>query len=81
MFLNHLGILNLNLQHTISNSVYKQLLYVPVRAYKVSFSTEKAGLGKLIKASVSRSRSALVHATAHTRERCAQYLRIAISYE
>jgi hypothetical protein len=73
MFLNHFRILNLNLKHTISNSVYKQLLSVPVRAYKVSFSTNMAGLGKLIIASISRSRSALVHATAHTRERWALF--------
>jgi len=33
--------------------VYNQLLYVPVRAYKVSFSTNKAGHGKLIQAVVS----------------------------
>jgi len=69
MFLNQTGILNLNLTHTISNSVYNQLLYVPVRAYKVSFSTKKVGLGQLIKAVVTRYRSGTEHATGHTRKR------------
>jgi hypothetical protein len=72
MFLNQTGILNLNLTHTISNSVYNQLLSVPVRAHKVSFSTNKVGLGQLIAVFVTRYRSALVHATGHTRERWAQ---------
>jgi len=49
--------------------VYKQLLYVPVRANKVSFSTNKVGLGQLLIAGVSGYRSALVHATDHTRGR------------
>jgi hypothetical protein len=51
------------------NSVYNQLLYVPVRAYEVSFSTNKVDLGQLIAAVVTRYRSALVHATGHTRGR------------
>ena len=50
-------------------TLYNQLLYVPVRAYKVSFSTNKVGLGQLIKAVVSRYRSDTEHATGHTRER------------
>jgi len=62
---------NLRRNETAYNSVYKQLLYVPVRAYKISFSTNKVGHGKLAKASVSGYRSALIHATAHTRERWA----------
>jgi hypothetical protein len=49
--------------------VYKQLLYVPVRAYKVSFPTNMVGPGKLIKASVSGYRSAKEDATDHTRGR------------
>jgi hypothetical protein len=39
---------------TTHSSVYDQLLYGPVRVYKVSFSTDKSGPVKLIKASVSR---------------------------
>jgi hypothetical protein len=57
------------------NSVYKQLLYVPVRANKVSFPTNKVGLGQLLKASVSGYRSGTEDATAHTRKRCAQVLK------
>jgi len=57
---------------TTPNSVYKQLLSVPVRANKVSFPTKKVGLDQLLIASVSRYRSALVYATAHTRERWVQ---------
>jgi hypothetical protein len=52
--------------------VYNQLLYVPVLAYKVSFSTNKVGLGQLIKAVVTRYRSGTEHAPDHTRERWAQ---------
>jgi hypothetical protein len=33
---------------TTANSVYNQLLYVPVRAYKVSFPTNRIGPSKLI---------------------------------
>jgi len=69
MFLNQTGIFNGKFKNTIPNSVYKQLLYLPVRAYKVSFSTNRVGHGKLIKASVTGRRCALVHATAHTRDR------------
>jgi len=46
---------------------------MPVRANKGSFSRNKIGHGKLTKAVVSRYRSALVHATVHTRERWQQY--------
>jgi hypothetical protein len=49
--------------------VYNQLLCVPVRAYKVSFSTNKVGLGQQVKAVVSRYRSGTENATGHTRER------------
>jgi len=49
--------------------VYNQLLYVPVRANKVSFPTKGFAPGKLIKASVSRYRSGTEDATAHTRGR------------
>jgi hypothetical protein len=52
--------------------VYNQLLYVPVRAYNVSFTTNLVGPGKLIKAIVSRYISDTEHATDHTRERWAQ---------
>jgi hypothetical protein len=70
-FINEKGInCHIGELQTTPNSVYKQLLSVPVRAYKVSFSTNKVGLGPLLKAVVSRYRSAMVHATAHTRERC-----------
>jgi hypothetical protein len=73
MFLNQTGIFNANLINTIPNSVYNQLLHVPVRAYKVSFSTNKVGLGQLTKAVLTRYRSALVYATGHTRGRWAQF--------
>jgi hypothetical protein len=53
--------------------VYKQLLSVRVLAYKVSFSTNKVGPGQLLIASVSGYRSALIHATAHTRGRWAAF--------
>jgi len=49
--------------------VYKQLLSVPVRANKVSFSTNKVGLDQLLKAGVTGCRSGTEDATAHTRER------------
>jgi hypothetical protein len=52
--------------------MYNQLLYVPVRANKVSFPMNKVGPGNLITAVVSRYRSSTEHATGHTRERCAQ---------
>jgi len=57
---------------TAANSVYNQLLYLPVRTTKVSFSTNKFGPGKLIKAVVTRYRSGTEHATDNTRKRCAQ---------
>ena len=44
---------------TVANSVYNQLLCVPVRAYEVSFLTNKVGHGKLIKAVVTRYRITL----------------------
>ena len=69
MLLNQLGLFNANFYNTISNSVYNQLLYLPVRAGKTSFSLGKNGPGQLIKASVSRYRSDTEHATAHTRGR------------
>jgi hypothetical protein len=50
--------------------VYNQLLYVPVRAYKVSFPTNMVCPGKLLKAVVSGYRSGTEHATGHTRGRC-----------
>jgi hypothetical protein len=53
----------------VPNSVYNQLLYVPLLAYKVSFSTNKVGLGQLIKAVISRYGSGTEHATGHTRDR------------
>jgi hypothetical protein len=53
--------------------VYNQLLYVPVRAYKFSFSTNRVGPGQLLKAGVSGCSSAMVHATGHTRERWVQF--------
>jgi len=49
--------------------VYKQLLFVPVRANKVSFPTNMVGLGQLLKAVVTRYRSGTEHANDHTRER------------
>jgi hypothetical protein len=45
---------------------------MPVRAYIVSFLTNKVGLSQLIKAAVSRYRSDTEHATGHTRERWRQ---------
>jgi hypothetical protein len=60
--------------------VYKQLLCVPVRAYKVSFPTNRVGPGQLLKASVSRYRSGTEHATAHTRERWHQYMKHSIHF-
>jgi hypothetical protein len=72
MFLNQTGIFNANLINTIPNSVYNQLLYVPVRAGKTTFSKEKNGPGHFIKAVVTRYRSGTEHATGHTRERWAQ---------
>jgi hypothetical protein len=47
--------------------VYNQLLYVPVRAYKVSFPTNKVGPGQLIKAvyldaEVARNTQLVIHA-------------------
>ena len=72
MFLNQTGILNLNLTHTIHNSVYNQLLYVHVRAHKVSFSTNKVGHGQLLKAVVTRYRNGTERATGHTRDRWVQ---------
>jgi hypothetical protein len=73
MFLNQTGIYNGKFKNTIPNSVYKQLLYVPVRAYKVSFPTNMIGPGQLLKAGVSGCNTAMVHATAHTRDRCDQF--------
>jgi hypothetical protein len=55
---------------TAANSVYNQLLYVPVRAFKVSFPTNMVGLGQLIQVSVSRYKSGTEDATGHTRGRC-----------
>jgi len=55
-----------------SNSVYNQLLCVPVRAGKTSFSTVKNGPDKLIIAVVTRYRSDTEHATGHTRGRWKQ---------
>jgi hypothetical protein len=52
LLMNHAKLINEI--HTIANSVYNQLLYVPVLAYKVSFSTNKVGPGQLIKAVVTR---------------------------
>jgi hypothetical protein len=78
MFLNQTEIFNANLINTIPNSVYKQLLYLPVRTNRVSFSTNNVGPCQLIKAVVSRYRSAMVHATAHTRERWHQYMKHSI---
>jgi hypothetical protein len=54
--------------------VYNQLLLVPVRAYKVSFSTNKVGPGQLTQAVVSRYISDTEHATDHTRGRWRQVL-------
>jgi len=72
-FINEKGInCHIGELQTTPNSVYKQLLFVPVRANIVSFSTNKVGLGQLLIAVVSGYRCALVHATAHTRERCSQ---------
>jgi len=63
---------SINVKATNHNSVYNQLLYVPVRAGKDSFSTNRFAPGKLIKVSVSRYRTDLVHATDHTRGRWRQ---------
>jgi hypothetical protein len=52
--------------------VYNQLLYVPVRAGKTSFSNVKNGLGHFIKAVVTRNKSGTENANDHTRERWAQ---------
>jgi hypothetical protein len=60
------------IQETTANSVYNQLLYLPVLTDKVSFSTNKVGPGKLLKAVVSRYRSDTEHATGHTRGRWRQ---------
>jgi len=49
--------------------VYKQLLHVPMRAYKVSFSMNRVGLGQLLIAGVSPCRCALVQVTGHTPKR------------
>jgi hypothetical protein len=69
MFLNQRRLFNANLINTIPNSVYNQLLYVPVRAGKTSFSKDKNSPGHFIKAVVTRSRSGMEHATGHTRGR------------
>jgi hypothetical protein len=58
----------------VHNSVYNQLLSVPLRAYKVSFPTNKVCPGKLIKAVVSRYKSGMEHATGHTRGRWVQWI-------
>jgi hypothetical protein len=49
---------------TIHNIMYNQLLYLPVLASKVSFSTYKVGSGKLLKAVVSGYRCGTEDATA-----------------
>jgi hypothetical protein len=59
---------------TATNSVYNQLLYLPVRAFKVSFPKNKVGLGQLIKAVVSRYRSGTENANDYTRGRWLQLL-------
>jgi hypothetical protein len=69
MFLNQTGIFNANFINTIPNSVYNQLLYVPVRAGKTSFSKEKNGPVHFIKAVVTRYRRGTEHLTDHTRGR------------
>jgi hypothetical protein len=74
MFFNQKGLFNANLINTIPNSVYNQLLYVPVRANKVSFPTNVVGLGQLIKVVVSRYRSGTEHATGHKRGRWQQFI-------
>ena len=57
---------------TASNSVYKQLLFVPVRTSEKLFSIEKNGPGHFIKVIVSGKRSGTENATAHTRGRWTQ---------
>jgi hypothetical protein len=49
--------------------VYNQLLYAPVRAYKVSFPTNRVGPCQLLKTVVTRYRSDTENATGHTRGR------------
>jgi hypothetical protein len=53
---------------------------MPVRANKVSFSTNTVGPGQLIKAVVTRYRSGTEHATGHTRGRWQQPLDSDIQY-
>jgi hypothetical protein len=52
--------------------VYNQLLLLPVRAYIISFPTNKVGPGQLLKAVVTRYRSGTEYATDHTRGRWQQ---------
>jgi hypothetical protein len=52
--------------------VHNQLLCAPVHASNVSFSTNKVGPGKLLKAGVSRYRSGTEYATDHTHKRWVQ---------
>jgi hypothetical protein len=47
--------------------MYNQLLHVPVRPLVVSFSTNKVGLGQLIKAVVSQYGRGAEHTTSHLR--------------